>query len=177
MSGRDWVDVLAKPTAPQSVESGQDTPESSSLSLGFFAVTLAQLVPFQASVRIWVLTDSLGDGSVKPTPRQSLEDEHDTPSSTPSGLARGVASTDQLVPFQSSANGTSEVPLEVPPTAMQLATLVHDTLARLTMSPELAPGVWFIDQAVPFHVSMSEAGPALSTPTATQNVALVHDTP
>jgi hypothetical protein len=46
------VDVLVKPTATQSVASGQETPDSSSLSLGLCAVTLAQLVPFQTSVRI-----------------------------------------------------------------------------------------------------------------------------
>jgi hypothetical protein len=108
---------------------------------------------------------------------QSLEEEHDTPSSSPSGPVRGVASTDQLVPFQSSANGTFEVPLDVAPTAMQSASVVHDTLRRLTMSPERATGAWLIDHAVPFHVSMSEASWALSTPTAAQNVALVHDTP
>jgi hypothetical protein len=114
---------------------------------------------------------------------QAVLDVHDTPSSSllvaPVGL--GVVWSDQLVPFQRSANVRCVPALLMKyPTAVHAAVDVHDTaLSRLLVAP-VGLGVGWIAQLAPFQCSANVTRwPALSTksPMAMQAVLDAHDTP
>jgi hypothetical protein len=127
-------------------------PHASPL-VGWGLGTFAQLFPFQRSA------------IEPPTAKQAVVLVQETAAPAKCG---GVFTIDQVFPFQRSAPEL--------PTAKQLVTLVHDTAPAPNRG-----GVFMIDQALPFHCSTS-ASPAVAMlgwekPTATQNVALTHDTP
>jgi hypothetical protein len=138
-----------------------------------------QLVPFQESTRPSVTPVEL---LVEvPMPTQLDELVQDTPYRASDPFSSGVVSIDQLVPFHNSTSicdvgheSTPEMTTHstVPPTAIQLLELVHDTL-RKEFSLYSGTAVDIIDQVAPFQDSArswlgnSEAAPA-TEPTATQ---------
>jgi hypothetical protein len=89
---------------------GHETPlnQLEAPAVGFGVAWMDQPVPFQLSARVttfsWLFVYC-------PTAVQSVADRHETPASELelAPLGRGVAWTDQLVPFQLSAS-TSVVP-------------------------------------------------------------------
>jgi len=112
-----------------------------------------------------------------PTAKHSVGLAHDTPpnveADAPAGF--GLATTDQLVPSQRSTN----VSVPFAPTATQLVALAHDTALNV---PPTGPGVVTADQTVPSQRSTTTPnaglyGTSRRIPTATQLVALAHDTP
>ena len=95
-----------------------------------------------------------------------------------SPLGLGVATIDQVVPFQRSANVFPVEPTKESPTALQLVGLGHETpFSPLNVAP-LGLGLATIDQAVPFQRSVNVllVKPAEDEPTAKQLVGLGHDT-
>ena len=60
---------------------------------------------------------------------QAAADTHDTPLSQLPGLAWGLVTTDQLVPFHFSMSAFGTLPSL--PTAVQAAADTHDTLERM----------------------------------------------
>ena len=122
--------------------------------------------------------------SSRPTATQRIRLAQETPRSPNCSLMGplGFGTTDQVAPSHFSIRLRGGSKFEVPPTATQLVSLVHDTPERFEiLVPGLGLGV--IDQLVPSHVSTSvwlsglpNAEKFHATPTATQNVALVHET-
>ena len=103
---------------------------------------------------------------------------HDTAFSStlvwPVGL--GLGTTVHALPFQCSVRPRSP-PLDVP-TAMHTDDAVHETALR--NPPPAGLGVVSSAQVVPFELSATGVyvlAPKYACPTATQKVALVHDTP
>jgi hypothetical protein len=93
-------------------------------------------------------------------------------------LGFGLATIDQVVPFQRSTSVPSTPPLELLPTALQLVALGHVTLESAEFPLEF--GLAMMDQLVPFQCSTSVfTVPVLLTeePTALQLVALEQVTP
>ena len=78
------------------------------------------------------------------------------------GLAFGVTTMDQSLPFHCSA---SVVWASETPTAQQSAALTHTTPLRLVSPDRLGLGVVTIDQTLPFQCSAREKMPLLPLPT------------
>jgi hypothetical protein len=90
------------PTAVQALVAGQLTPESWLAPVPLFGlVATAQILPFQASTRVWYgPTDEF---RYLPTAVHALLDAHETPRSWLSLVPTlGLAAIAQLVPFQVS---------------------------------------------------------------------------
>jgi len=160
------------PTAKQLVVSTHDTASSSALvepSVGFGLPTIDHLVPFQRSTNV-LLPEVV---EKKPTAKQLDVLGHVTPSRAESvaPVGFGLATIDQLVPFQCSANVLWPGPLAAP-TAKQLVVLGHDTPFSSDSFSPVGFGLAITDQLVPFQCSTSVARPP---PTAKQLVVLGHD--
>ena len=104
----------------------------------------------------------------EPTAAQKLAETHDTEPTEP-----GIACALQAVPFHISAKAG------LPPTASQKAADAQETVPRVEIPWPAGPGTDCTCQDVPFQVSASGTSPApvLKDPTASQNVADVHETP
>ena len=114
-----------------------------------------------------------------PTAAQKLTPAHETELNSltvPAG-SYALVTTVHIVPFHISARVWVS-PFWYP-TAMQKTVLRHDTPVKVVLPEAARFGVVTTDQAVPFHCSTR--GPTTEEtvwpPTATQNVALVHETP
>ena len=121
-----------------------------------------------------------------PTAVHAVVEVHDTPArvAVSNRLGLGVVWTDQVVPFQPSANVPPLVAWgsAAGPTAIQAVVDAHDTATRDVSDPALA--VDWIDQLIPFHRSANASvlrplgdGPVVKEPTAVHAVAEMHDTP
>ena len=168
-----WVVPLEEePTAKQLVVVGHDTPfktvEVDPARLGL--ATIDHVVLIHCSTNdFWVVPLE-----EEPTAKQLVVVGHDTPFKTveadPAGL--GLATIDQVVPFQCSASDFSAAPSKNEPTAKQLAVLGHDTAARWLC--ELVVGGAATDHATPSQRSTMAPPPS---PAAKHLVVLAHDTP
>ena len=92
-------------------------------------VTIVQLVPSQRSVNVFAARLDAETVMELPTAIQLAADAHETPASEVSAAppAFGVATIDQLVPFQCSARLFCDVDVDENPTAAQSLALAHDT--------------------------------------------------
>jgi len=72
-----------------------------------------------------------------PTAMHIVEVGHDTPESTRALPGFGLATTDQLEPFQRSIKVVTVEPLRASPTAKQLSGLAHETWRRRLEEPPL----------------------------------------
>ncbi|MFL5859704.1 MAG: hypothetical protein ACJ780_02850 [Solirubrobacteraceae bacterium] len=122
------------PTAVQALADVQDTPLRESFSAVLGARWIDQLRPFQRSTSAELpLQQSAADQDDDPTAMHALADVHDTPPREVSIVSPrlgvgGVGWTDQLLPFQRSANVTSwPALLRKDPTAVQALPDTHDT--------------------------------------------------
>jgi len=125
------------PTARQSVAFEHDTAlnVTSVTPAGVGLATIDQLVPSHRSINVWDVEVVDVSTLSSPTAKQLVELEHDTPSNSTAARAGGLglATIDQLVPFQCSIN----VPFPPVPTAKQSDALEHDTAES---SPFGGPG-------------------------------------
>ncbi|MGO9876712.1 MAG: hypothetical protein ACLPVY_23300 [Acidimicrobiia bacterium] len=125
------------PTAKQSVAFEHDTAlnVTSVTPAGVGLATIDQLVPSHRSISVCGVDVVDVSTLSSPTAKQLVELEHDTPTSSApaSPVRRGLATIDQLVPFQRSMN----VPFPPAPTAKQSDALEHDTAES---SPFGGPG-------------------------------------
>jgi hypothetical protein len=93
----------------------------------------------------------------------------------PPGL--GLGRIDQLAPFQASTSVRVAAVSKEEPTEMHRAEVVHDTLRRSRVRAG-GFGLDTTDHAVPRHVSINVCrNESPVQPTATQLVAVGHDTP
>jgi hypothetical protein len=118
----DVVEEL--PTAKQLVVLAHATPYrmTAFVPVGLGLVTIDQLVPFQCSTNVLV-PEPLDE---KPTAKQLVVLGHETPYKTTkfAPVGWGLATIDQLVPFQRCSKVDAAGPLL---TAKQLVVLAHDT--------------------------------------------------
>jgi hypothetical protein len=163
-----------------------DTPPRVAMPVSILALgSMDQLVPFQVSAKAAIVGDAELTSTVLPTATQSVESAHEAPLSpleTPATF--GLGRTDQVDPFQVSTKVWSRFDPELreDPTATQsLAAGQVTSWSRLACVP--GPGLGTTDQVDPFHSSLSAESTKGTTakfseyPTATQSMALVHDTP
>lgn len=143
---------------------GHDRPlKSESVApAGFGLVTIDQLVPSQCSVN--VLSPALLEENA--TAKQFDVPGHDTPvrSDSIAPLTLALGTTDQLVPFQCSANVSPTEPFRYSPTALQLVVLGHDTPDRTESVVPAGLGLVTIDQLVPSQCSTNVAVTASGEP-------------
>jgi hypothetical protein len=173
------LEVLYVPTAKQPVALVHDTAKSwlARAPVGVWLDTIDQPPAFRRSTKgrsTFALLKS-------PTPTQSVALVHDTPVNSldcaPAGS--GLDPSTKLVPFQRSISVWLTDEVTENPTAKQLVALVHETpLSELNDAPATF-ALATIAQLVPFQRSTNVRVPpeVLKYPTATQFVALVHDTP
>ena len=169
--------LTKSPTAVQAFAAVQSTPLTCAFRppLGVAMVWIDQVVPFQTSAQVWVLSE--------PTASQEDEDVHDTSLSwaVVDPVGAGVVFRDQDVPFHCSANGNwFPLPSVKKPTAVHVFTDAHDTLIRKLCTAPAGLGVDCTVQLVPFHRSASETSvdpPPTASPTAVQAFAPLQDTP
>jgi hypothetical protein len=166
-----WKDASnAPPTAKQFVALVHDTPDSKP-DTAFPVIDHA--MPFHRSMSVFELKRF---SPTCPTAKQWVVLVHDTPKrELLEPATEGLATIDHVAPFIRSI----KVPFPDLPTAKQLVVLVQETLASELLDAPAGLGLATIDQLVPFQRSMSVCVPELFVdwPTATQLVALTHDTP
>jgi len=169
-----WAEnVWMEPTAKHEVLVGHET-ESTAGTVVVVRVgpgTIDHAAPFQCS-----MNGSKGKKPLEkePTAKQFFAVAHATPANSlppDASDGRGLGTTDHAVPFQRSTSVCSPVPRTPPPTATQLAALVHATELSVIAVPGTL-GLAAIDQAVPFQCSIT--GTPLNTPTAKQLAAPGH---
>jgi hypothetical protein len=177
---RSWPDGAVNcPTAMQLVMTGQATASrvASGGPVGLGLGTIDQVAPFHCStsVRMWSKPSSTGANVSRPAAKHVAESGHDTAASSPVLVPGrfGLGTIDQLVPFHCSVNVA-----EAPPTAEQVAALVHETASSPARGSD-GFGVATAIQLVPSQRSTSgrELNPLLDLPTAKQLASLTHDTP
>ena len=139
--------------------------------------TIDQLAPFQSSANVSL--PALVENRPTATHVVALEQETPVSSEVCAPASFGLATTDQLVPFQASVNVLFSACDKDPPTAKQLVAAEHETACKPDAAVSVPFGLVTIDQLVPFQLStnvlLAELLP--ETPTATQLVAAEHDTP
>jgi hypothetical protein len=134
-------------------------------------VTTDHEAPFQSAIMF-----AVPDPVPAPTATHEIAEVHETPTRNWPGAVPGAI--DQVNPFHSTTDASETSPLLAAlPTPRQKVALVHETLRRpdprLLKFPSVGEESF---QVVPFHISMTADGPPPQTPTAAQNVVLVHDT-
>src|SRR3954447_16228911 len=116
------------PTAIHIVALAQETPFRivEVAPTGFGLGTTDQLVPFQRSIKLFVVVLV----EYEPTAKQLVVLAHDTPfrvATMLAGSTAGAGMRDHAVPFQRSRSGLVLVPSKESPTAKQLVVDGHDT--------------------------------------------------
>jgi hypothetical protein len=140
----------------------------SGLGLG----SVDQLVPSHDSINVKVELKSLTRSL--PTATQSVDLTHETLMSwLKLVLGLGASTTDHVVPSQDSTSVCSIWPFAYCPTATQSLTFTQE-MPESSLKVVLGSGLGSTDQVVPSHLSMRVNVP--TEPTATQSVALKHDT-
>jgi hypothetical protein len=134
-------------------------------------------VPFQRSINVFVVAPTVA----LPTATQLVAVVHDTPltATAAAPLGVGLATIDQVVPFQRSMSTCGAELFADLPTAMQLDTVEHEMPARFAETAPAGIGMLTIDQLVPFHRSTSgrcAQHVAGAEPTAKQLVVLAQET-
>jgi len=176
--------ALLEPTATHLVVLAHDTPLRSEFgsAVGFGLPTIDQAVPFQCSAS--VLPVPVRKFWLSPTATQSLVLAHATPLRSEFGRAVGfgLATIDQLDPFQCSTSVCAASPFAVwaLPTAKQLSVLGQATSFR-NEAGWVASGLGTIDHRDPSQCSTRVCAAVTSlfsaSPTEKQLVVVGHDTP
>src|SRR5215469_572567 len=133
--------------------------------------TIAHLVPFQDSTRVWVTVPTS-----EPTAVQLSAAVQETPLRPGLFPWFGLGTIDHFLPFQDSIRVWNAVPLGAyDPTAVQLSAVVQETPSRPFLPAR--SGLVTTDHVVPFQVSTSVCGgPEGSVPWLPTAVQAVSDT-